>query len=289
MNLKDKITEWVNKLEKETDAALFSDEILNYLNFATQFHCYSFGNIILIMCQKPEATRVAGYNKWKQLGFQVRSGEKGIAIAAPQFRKLEEGEEDNGNRKAVYFKTVYVFDISQVGIVCKSCSCMNANDATICRECRNDLPVTVPQVDWYVQGDDDAAEQIIALLTEFANDNCIIVEVKNTGRARGMSMGGTIFLHPDQSPLERVSVMVHELAHELLHKSSEKGLDKKIKETEAEATSYVVMQWLGVDTPAPNYLALHGSSASLLQECIVRITETAKQIIECLSGECEKE
>jgi len=54
-----------------------------FLTTMSKFHDYSIGNQILIMLQKPEAVRVAGFNTWKDLGRWVKKGEKGIAILAP--------------------------------------------------------------------------------------------------------------------------------------------------------------------------------------------------------------
>jgi len=48
-----------------------------------RFHNYSFGNILEIARQKPDATRVAGLYAWNQLGRKVRKGERGIRILAP--------------------------------------------------------------------------------------------------------------------------------------------------------------------------------------------------------------
>lgn len=48
-----------------------------------RFHTYSFGNVLLILRQNPEATTVAGYRTWQTLGRQVRKGERGIQILAP--------------------------------------------------------------------------------------------------------------------------------------------------------------------------------------------------------------
>ena len=56
-----------------------------FLTTMSKFHDYSIGNQILIMLQKPEATRVAGFNTWKDMGRWVKTGEKGIAILAPVF------------------------------------------------------------------------------------------------------------------------------------------------------------------------------------------------------------
>jgi hypothetical protein len=94
----------------------------------SKFHNYSIGNLILIMLQKPDATRVAGYSTWKDLYRWVKKGEKGIAILAPcmppkpkkpatpaDVETDDEGEkpEEETDIRPVYFKVVYVFDVSQ--------------------------------------------------------------------------------------------------------------------------------------------------------------------------------
>ena len=82
--------EEVNKRTKEAVdflvAALESghSEVLTaYLGAMAKFRNYSFGNIMLIARQKPDATHVAGYRTWTSLGRFVRRGEKGIFILAP--------------------------------------------------------------------------------------------------------------------------------------------------------------------------------------------------------------
>src|SRR4030088_3306303 len=121
--------EEVNKRTKEAVdflvAALesgHSEVLTTYLGAMAKFHTYSFGNVMLIARQKPDATNVAGLRTWNSLGRFVRRGEKGILILAPMVgskRKsvVEEttGEEEEKNTQAqLYgFRAVYVFDISQ--------------------------------------------------------------------------------------------------------------------------------------------------------------------------------
>ena len=64
-----------------------SDALVRYLETASRFHTYSFRNQCLIAAQCPTATRVAGYQAWRQLGRWVRRGETGIAILAPITRR----------------------------------------------------------------------------------------------------------------------------------------------------------------------------------------------------------
>jgi antirestriction protein ArdC len=85
-----------------------------YLDTQSKFHSYSFGNAVLIGLQKPDATLVAGFNKWKELGRQVRKGEHGASILAPIIRtkKDEGGDKDKDRKYVAGFTTATVFDSS---------------------------------------------------------------------------------------------------------------------------------------------------------------------------------
>jgi hypothetical protein len=94
-----------------------SNALTAYLDAMSRFHNYSFGNVLEIARQKPDATRVAGLYAWNQLGRKVRKGEKGIRILAPIIgirRKTDkEAEKDPAyQNKAVLvgFRNAYVFD-----------------------------------------------------------------------------------------------------------------------------------------------------------------------------------
>lgn len=91
-----------------------------WLRLRRHFHTYSFGNQLLVAFQRPEATRVAGFRKWLDLGYAVRKGEKGIRIYAPcppskaaLVRWRREGA-DPDKKPKTYFRMVSVFDRSQV-------------------------------------------------------------------------------------------------------------------------------------------------------------------------------
>src|SRR6266542_1546317 len=64
-----------------------SQRLENYLAFTARFHRYSVANQMLIYMQRPDATFVAGYKKWQEMGYQVARGQKGIRILAPRPHK----------------------------------------------------------------------------------------------------------------------------------------------------------------------------------------------------------
>src|ERR1022692_4222347 len=116
VNLKTK--EAVNYLVQSLEAGQ-SAVLTQYLGAMAKFRNYSFGNIMLIARQKPDATNVAGLRTWNSLGRFVRRGEKGIFILAPMVgnkrNKKEENAEQNTDARETHrtlygFRGVYVFD-----------------------------------------------------------------------------------------------------------------------------------------------------------------------------------
>src|SRR3954453_6494052 len=116
------IQESLARLEQAVGAIHDSDTFRAYLDAQARFHSYSFGNVLLILSAKPDATRVAGYQTWKQLGRQVRRGEKGIRIIVPMRGRTavspaegeaSDEEKPKTERTIVRFGTGSVFDIQQ--------------------------------------------------------------------------------------------------------------------------------------------------------------------------------
>jgi hypothetical protein len=86
-----------------------------WLDVQRRFHRYSWG---LITCQRPEATRVAGFHAWLRLGRHVRKGEHGIAILAPVVPRLRVLDSESAEERVVRgaphtFRVAHVFDVSQ--------------------------------------------------------------------------------------------------------------------------------------------------------------------------------
>src|SRR4051812_31489261 len=77
------ITEALARLEEAVSQIHDSDTFRAYLDIQSRFHHYSWGNVLLILAQRPESTRVAGFQAWKSMGRYVRRGERGIKIIVP--------------------------------------------------------------------------------------------------------------------------------------------------------------------------------------------------------------
>ncbi len=277
--LKQSITASIETLAAETDQVRISDTVKRYLDTLSNFHKYSWHNQLLIWIQRPEASRVAGFQTWKQkFGRQVKKGEKGIAILAPSIykpKKTEEEpeEEDAGATKVetldreesqsesqrMYFRVVYVFDVEQTE--------------------GDPLP---EEPDWHDHEKDAALED--ALLA-FAKSKGIQVEIsEDLGNAEGSSSGGKIRLLPTAG----TRVFAHELAHELFeHCKPEVRVNttRQQREIEADAAAYVVAQHFGLRAEsAPNYLALWQAAGKDILACLERVRVVAMEIIQAVDS-----
>ena len=255
--LNGQIRAYIQTLAEATDQARVSSVMTDYLESCARFHQYSSHNIWLIRFQKPEATRVAGFQRWKKMGRFVRKGESGIPILAPIFRKVQ--EEDSDYAKLVNFRVVYVFDISQT----------------------EGEPLPLPP-EWKSP---QQHVELQARLTAFAEQNDIRVNVQElSGEIQGISRGGVIEL----SPQAGTKTLIHEIAHELMHQQRGLQRSQQIEELEAESVAYVVGRYFGLDDLAsPNYVALHGVDAALILAHMQRIQETAKDMISTMEKESE--
>ena len=87
---KERLKDITDSIERGIQDLFQSDKYAAYLRTMSRFHRYSVNNTMLIYMQKPDATLVAGFHKWRdQFGRNVKKGEKGIKIIAPTPYKKE--------------------------------------------------------------------------------------------------------------------------------------------------------------------------------------------------------
>jgi len=259
-------------LDDLADALALGDSarLTAFLDTMARFHRYSATNLMLILTQRPDATRVAGFHAWRSLGRFVRKGEKGIVIFAPmRLKKLATKEtpsdaltEDSGGDFILRFRAVHVFDIAQTD-----------------GEPLPDLARPCPR-----EGDEvvtHALDRLKALVAEKA----ITLEYADMpGDCFGLSCGGTIKLALDlaSKPAEQFATLAHELAHELLHRDDRRrALTKTVVETEAEAVAYAVCRAVGVEArdASTDYIRLYRGDAQTLIESLQHIQRVAAEII----------
>ena len=207
-----------------------SEKYMRYLSVMSKFHRYSVNNTMLIYMQKPEATLVAGFNKWKnQFERHVKKGEHGITIIAPTpyKKKIEEMKRDpdthapilDADGKAVMeekeieipmFRPVKVFDVSQT-------------DGKPLPELSSSLSGTVPHYEAFLEALRHSAPVPIEFEPMAANmDGYFSPDQQRIAIREGMS------------EVQTVSATVHEIAHSKLHNQKKIQIDNDEQYQEVE-------------------------------------------------------
>ena len=259
----------ITALQEELKAGR-SDSLLRYLDTMSRFHSYSWTNSLLIMMQNPEATLVAGFQRWLKQGRHVRKGEKGIGIMAPLvYRNRDDSNgqhsgpsqqtDSNGERSIRGFKIVHVFDVTQTE--------------------GDELPELAR-----IGGEPG---QLLGSLEELIRANGIVLKDEVLpGGVQGISRKGEIGIAEGLDSPERFAVLAHELAHEWMHDVDQsQSLPKTVRETEAEAVAYVVCRSFGLDcsTRSSDYIQMYRGDEATLIASLERIQRTAARMIHSLS------
>ena len=235
-----------------------SEKYMRYLSVMSRFHRYSVNNTMLIYMQKPDATLVAGYNKWKnQFERHVKRGEHGITIIAPTpfKKKIEEQKLDPDTKAPMLdqdgkvimeereveipmFRPVKVFDVSQT-------------DGKPLPELASTLSGSVQNYEAFMEALRRSAPVPLSVEPMAANmDGYFSPDQQRIAIRTGMS------------EVQSVSAAVHEIAHSKLHnyaqvqeeaaragdKEPPKKKDRNTEEVEAESISYAVCQYFGIQT-----------------------------------------
>ena len=270
-----------------------SEKYMRYLSVMSRFHRYSVNNTMLIYMQKPDATLVAGYNKWKnQFERHVKRGEHGITIIAPTpfKKKIEEQKLDPDTKapildaegKAVMeereveipmFRPVKVFDVSQT-------------DGKPLPELASTLSGNVQNYEAFMEALRRSAPVPLSVEPMAANMDGYF----SPDRQR-------IAIRAGMSEVQTVSAAVHEIAHSKLHnyakaqeeavragdKEPPKKKDRNTEEVEAESISYAVCQYYGIQTGENSfgYIAnwSQGKDLPELRASLETINKTAGELI----------
>ena len=187
---------------------------------------YSLNNTLLILAQRPDATTVASFRHWSELGRQVRRGERSLRIWAPSVRRERDEATGDETTSVRTFVLVPVFDISQTD--------------------GPPLPEPPPVVP--LSGDSHA--HLLAGLERQASEAGYVVErhARLPGQAEGFvyHRGKQIVLSAAIEPNGQVAVLVHELAH--VHGARYQEFGRAGAEVVAETAAFVALSAASLDT-----------------------------------------
>ena len=290
---KDRMREIVDSIENGIKELFESDKYRKYLATMSRFHRYSVNNTMLIYMQRPDATHVAGFNKWRdQFGRNVLKGEKGIRIIAPTpyKKKVEEIKTDpetnapvlDADGKAIIeekeiripmFKVVSVFDVSQT------------------------YGKPLPQLAADLSGN---VQQYEVFMEALRRASPVPMEIKPVARDTDgffSIKAQSITIRAGMSEVQTVCAAVHEIAHAKLHdyehmtELADDGetilvpgeKSRNTEEVEAESISYAVCQYYGIETGENSfgYIATWSKGKELkeLRASLETINKTASELI----------
>ena len=228
------------RLAAEVERLTESDRWRQFLRFSRSFHTYSLRNLLLILAQKPDATRVAGYRQWLEKGRQVKEGEKSIAIFGYAVDKREVEDPQTGQTKVEerpWYPIRRVFDISQTELK------PGAEDhSTITAQLEADDPAGI-------------YDKVAA---HMAAKGWTVARTPIRGEADGYTtMDGAkrIVVDANLSPADAAATMLHEAAHATLHADDPywrapdgSVAHRALAEVQAESVTYAIADMAGLDT-----------------------------------------
>lgn len=289
---KDKLEEIMNQLENGIKEVYESGRYKEYLKSMSKFHNYSLNNTILILCQKPDATYIAGFNAWKNNHRRhVKKGEKAIQIIAPapitvtttNLKKdsLTKQPLLDDKKQPIYetteitvpkFKVASVFDLSQTE--------------------GEPLPMLTNKLEGEVQD----YSQFMGALTKLSPVPIGYEMIQGETNGYYHFADQRIAIKLGMSEAQTVKTAIHEIAHALLHNpeliADQAGKDRRTKEVEAESIAYTVCQYLKLDTSdySFGYLAGWSSGKELkeLKNSLETIHNTAHELIARINDYLEK-
>ena len=229
-----------------------SDQWAAMLEASARFHDYSPRNTLLILMQRPTATRVAGFKRWQELGRQVRKGEKGLAILAPCVVKREDENGDPESR-LVGFRVAHVFDVAQT-------------DGDEIADVRPNL----------LEGVDDVG--LWGLLAKQVADAGFALERGDCDGANGLTRWDdrVVRVRDDVAPAQAAKTLAHERGHVLLHEG-ETGYCRGTKEVEAESVAYLVCRAAGLSTDGYSFAYV----ARWARGDVDAVQATAERVLGC--------
>lgn len=234
------------QIGEKVEALCSSEQWGAFLRYVSAFHSYSLNNLMLIWAQRETATQVAGFRKWQELGRQVRKGEKSIKILGYAEKKLTEAEAQQagetvrrnakGEPVRVYFPALSVFDVAQTDKTDP-----DAADPADAREFVSPLIGEDPE------GIAEAVAEWITGQGWTYTREAIPGEVNGYTTTDGSRR---VVVDAALSPAHAAKTTIHEAAHVILHseKKDREGIERGVRECEAESVAYVVAGMLGLDT-----------------------------------------
>jgi hypothetical protein len=285
-----KVEALTDQLHGAVERLANSDQWRAMLQVAAKFHRYSFNNQIALWVQAEARglilTRVAGFHRWRELGYCVRHGEKGLKILAPIKRRLRPDEvaewksqgkdpfDAAGLPRIVVrgFRIEHVFDQSQVDLLLDA----------------EPLP---ERSAWIVQEGNGPAGLWDRICVDISAAGFTLEHrpsISSDGQAHGWVdyTRRIIWINSACEVAEQLRIAAHEWFGHVKSDHEHREISRAQKETEADSVAFVVLAALGFDISSSSVEYVTGWSDGD-GETLREAAETVRRVAVAVLGELD--
>ena len=306
INSKDVFKELDDKLEllaSRLDSKETENEIKEFLKFQSKFYNYSFYNQYILHQQSTKRNikleKVASFEFWKKQKNDkgeracVKKHSKGFKVFVPikytKYQRDEKGGfilncngkripmlDENGNIiKGLAFNLGNVFDVNQT-----TAKKLKAYKELEYRNSSTEVPVS-------------SYLELINNIEESFKINIREEQLANSafgGYCDYKENNIVINSNSDRTTAMKISTLFHELGHSLMHRDmvlngdlAENELQRGLREGQAEAFSYAVSSYFGIENKSELYIKTWGNNGKELKESIETVSKAIKKAFNKLS------
>ena len=299
----------LEKLKQGIDKVQSSDNFRAWLDTSSKFHQYSLGNQILILFQtwgwKPQASQVAGFNTWKDLGRFVKAGQEGIAILAPCLPpkgQMESAWKAGDKEWILCGRYVYIRGhglLEKYNTVEEAVQWLRSQGAVKLEEAEASMTPNYFKVVYVFDVSQTQGKELPTIevppLTGMANQDlfdCALALATSQGvtvsfepapgqnpEIKGTYIGKLIWVKPDESEAQKLKTLIHELCH--YYTEHVFGIPRAEAEVIAESAAYAVASHWGFDTGTRSfpYVATWAKDKKLLEQNMGTIRKVVGQMV----------
>ena len=309
---KRQVAELNQRVKENVERIQNSTEFRNFLIAMSRFHNYSWNNQMLIWLQNPDATHVAGYNTWRDLGRYVKAGGKGISILAPlgptaattwtrltydvscAIKRSDKGWAIYDDQETLIedgFKSYAeaARKLKEMGFVERK-EMLSVNNFKVVHVF--DISQTdgkpLPEFEVPVLTG-EANPELFEGLLRLAKEQNITISFESKPSQNPEIKGSymtpnQIWVRPEEAPAQQLKTLIHELSHH--YSATVFRIPRADAETIAESSAYIVGAHYGFDTGVRSfpYVALWAKDAKTLHANMNSVQEVAERIIDTLEA-----
>ena len=277
------VISYAQMLQDGLNEVFSSEPYRRFLTFIANNPNYSYRNALLILQQCPHATKVKGFHAWKKVGRVAN--QRGLRINAHFFKEDDDQtliKKIAKKNKKNTFRRISVFDISQTIIIDEDVAYENGFGEAEITQANASLPFQTDML----MGEVEEYDYIIRTIQILSP----IPIYFRTSLTDGSCGDSDIVIKKGMSQLHTIRTMLNQIAR---YWCKSFCVDNEQLEIVAESITFIVCQYLGLDTSeySFNHIAKYslGKEQKYLENFLDNIQKNALYLIDGIDGIRESE